>query len=174
MTWLATTHISVYYFIICFLMLNRIILYIYRFNSILSYLFDLFFVYFLILFFNMWKCTCVCEWVGHLDPYLECGINNGEPIDGGGIVGVGRSAAVVTAAVSGWRKFRRWSTRSWCCVRHRVISSGSASNCSCNFQRLNWMSKNVYFLHFESVRLNDWMNMIQSDEPFKVMSNGNW
>lgn len=59
--------------------------------------------------------------------YLECGINNGEPIDGGGMVGVGNSAALLTAAVSGCKKFRRWSTRSWCCVRHRPIMSGSAS-----------------------------------------------
>lgn len=65
--------------------------------------------------------------------YLECGINNGEPISGGGIVGVGGIVAVETAAVSGCRKFLRWSTRSWCCVKHRVIKSGSASNCSCNY-----------------------------------------
>lgn len=39
--------------------------------------------------------------------YLECGINNGEPIDGGGMVGVGNSAALLTAAVSGCKKFRR-------------------------------------------------------------------
>lgn len=62
--------------------------------------------------------------------YLECGINNGEPIDGGGIVGVGSRAAVVDAAVSGCKKFLRWSTRSWCCVKHLLMSSGSASNCS--------------------------------------------
>lgn len=62
--------------------------------------------------------------------YLEWGINNGEPIDGGGMVGVGKSV-VDTAAASGCRKFRRWSTRSWCWVRHRVIISGSASSCSC-------------------------------------------
>lgn len=134
--------------------------------------------------FNMWicicTCTCVCEWVGQLDSYLECGINNGEPIDGGGIVGVGRSAAVVTAAVSGWRKFRRWSTRSWCCVRHRVISSGSASNCSWNFERLNWKSKNVYFLVLLA-DLYGWMIgwmwfKVMNISSFKVIigSNGNW
>lgn len=32
--------------------------------------------------------------------HLECGIRSGEPIDGGGIVGVGNSV-VETAAVSG-------------------------------------------------------------------------
>lgn len=69
---------------------------------------------------------CECKAMNYA--YLECGINNGEPIDGGGIVGVGKSAALLTAAVSGCKKFRRWSTRSWCCVKHREISSGSASN----------------------------------------------
>lgn len=42
-----------------------------------------------------------------MSTYLECEIINGEPIDGGGIVGVGTNAAVVAAAVSGCRKFRR-------------------------------------------------------------------
>lgn len=71
------------------------------------------------------------EWTW-LHTYLEWEINNGEPIDGCvGTVGVGTKAAVVTAAVSGCRKFRRWSTRSWCCVRHRPMMSGRASNWSC-------------------------------------------
>lgn len=58
--------------------------------------------------------------------HLECGINNGEPSDGG----MFGAASIVVAAVSGCRKLRRWSTRSWCWVKHRVISSGSASNWS--------------------------------------------
>lgn len=57
-------------------------------------------------------CCCCCA-IGLIHfAYLECGINNGEPIDGGGIVGVGKSAALLTAAVSGCKKFRRCSTRS--------------------------------------------------------------
>lgn len=53
-------------------------------------------------------CVCVMDgcWAVYF-AYLECGINNGEPIDGGGIVGVGKSAALLTAAVSGCKKFRR-------------------------------------------------------------------
>lgn len=50
---------------------------------------------------------CFFTYVPVICAYLECGINNGEPIDGGGIVGVGKSVALLTAAVSGCKKFRR-------------------------------------------------------------------
>lgn len=60
----------------------------------------------------MYVCVCVIEFDCCHIAYLECGINNGEPIDGGGMVGVGSSAALLTAAVSGCKKFRRCSTRS--------------------------------------------------------------
>lgn len=60
---------------------------------------------------SMKMCECLyvfmCECKAMNYAYLECGINNGEPIDGGGIVGVGKSAALLTAAVSGCKKFRR-------------------------------------------------------------------
>lgn len=101
-------------------------------------------------------CVFVCGLVWYRFAYLECGINNGEPIDGGGIVGVGSNAALLTAAVSGCKKFRRCSTRSWCCVRHRVINSGSASNRSCNNGKFNnkiveITHKNIYGL----IQMND-------------------
>lgn len=58
--------------------------------------------------------------------YLECGIKSGDGNAGGGSIDD-------DAAASGCRKFRRWSIRSWCCVRHLVISSGNASSCSLIF-----------------------------------------
>lgn len=61
--------------------------------------------------------------------YLEC-VNKGEPIEGGCVCNPPVDVVPSIAAVSGWRKFRRWSTRSWCCVRHLVRISGSDSSWS--------------------------------------------
>lgn len=74
--------------------------------------------------------------------YLECG-NKGEPIEGGCVCNPPVDVVVPSiAAVSGWRKFLRWSTRSWCCVRHRVRISGSDSIWSwTNLFFANWMKK---------------------------------
>lgn len=47
---------------------------------------------------------------------------------GGG--GATAGAGVSEAADSGCRKLRRWSMRSACCLKHRVRTSGSVSNCS--------------------------------------------
>lgn len=63
---------------------------------------------------------------GNIYTYLECGI----PIVGGCICNPPGDDDPRMAAVSGWRKFLRWSTRSWCCVRHRVRISGRDSRWS--------------------------------------------
>jgi hypothetical protein len=60
--------------------------------------------------------------------YLECGSIKGEPIVG---AGVWRLPGEDPAAISGCKKFRRVSSRSWCCVRHFARISGNVSNCSC-------------------------------------------
>lgn len=71
-------------------------------------------------------CLCDCE---VLYTYLECGSNKGEP---NGIAGVddGADCSCVPAAISGCKKFLRWSTRSWCCAKHLPKTSGSASSWS--------------------------------------------
>lgn len=58
--------------------------------------------------------------------YLECGSNKGEP----GAEGAWAPAGVVVLAlaISGCRKFLRWSSRSWCCDRHLERTSGNASS----------------------------------------------
>jgi len=51
---------------------------------------------------------------------------------GAGVAGGGAAAGagVSEAADSGCRKLRRWSMRSACCLKQRVRTSGSVSNCS--------------------------------------------
>lgn len=66
--------------------------------------------------------------------YLECGSSSGEPIAiGPGVDGMLEDEA--DAAASGCKKFRLWSIRSWCCVKHLVSNSGSASIRSCDSRK---------------------------------------
>lgn len=78
--------------------------------------------------------------------YLECGSIKGEPIVGAGVwIPAGDELAL---AMSGCRKFRRWSTRSWCWARHRVRTSGNASSWSCKL----FKNKLRFWMHLSTKR----------------------